>query len=439
MIRKAASMRLRKTWASQHSALAIGVAVIVVFAAAVVFGLNATHGMPLADRKTVKAAFTDVGGLVEGDDVRVGSSRVGYVEDIRIENGQAVALLEIDDESMKIYRNASATTASVGARSALGQKFVDLYVGSSDAGELSENEVIPQRETRGAQEISELFNVFDPPTRKGTATVLRELGGGMGGHERDFNDLLRTAPDALPALGKVSRSLTVHDGADLAALLSSADQLVTRFHGRQQEMADLTRQMGTTLQAVAVDGGTALEGTLREAPEALRAARSAFTSLAKPLRDTKVAAAALQPGAEALGDATPDLRKVFTDGVKPLRKIPGVSAKAKPAVTALNGLMRDARPLGQRLVRTVTWSATPLAVLAPYSSEIANFFTAGTSALSQGDSAGHWLRIYVVPRAESVSGVLPIDDPTVHRNAYPEPGQAARDSAGSPLNGGQPR
>lgn len=437
MIGKATSMRLRKTWDSPRSALALGVAVIVVFATAVVFGLNATHGMPLAQRKTVKAAFTNVGGLVEGDDVRVASSRVGYVEDILIENGQAVAMLKIDDESMKIYRDASATTASVGARSALGQKFVDLDVGSSGAGELSEHEVIPQRETRGAQEISELFNVFDAPTRKGSATALRELGGGMGGHEKDFSDLLRTAPAALPALGTVSRSLTANGGADLTALLSSADTLVARFHGRQQEMADLTRQLGTTLQAMAVDGGEPLEETLTVSPEALRAARGAFTSLAKPLRDTKIAAAGLRPGAEALGDATADLRGVFTDGVRPLRKVPGVSVKAQPAVTALTGLMGDARPLAQRLVRTLDWSATPLAVLAPYSAEIANFFTAGTNALSQGDGAGHWLRIYVVPRVESVSGVLPIDDPTVNRNAYPAPGQAAQDSAG-PVKGGQP-
>lgn len=435
-MRKASSMRLRKAWVSRRSAMMIGLTVVAVFAGSVVFGLNATHGMPLAPRKTVKAAFPDVGGLVEGDDVRIASSRVGYVEDIVIDDGQAVAVLQIDDEDMKIYRNASAATASVGARSALGQKFVDLDVGSSDAGELSDDEVIPQRKTRGAQEISELFNVFDAPTRKSTASLLRELGGGMAGREGDFSDLLRTAPDALPALGTVSRSLAVRDGADLAGLLSSADTLASRFQGRQAEIANLTRQLGTTLNALAVDGGRPMEDTLKVAPDALREARGAFTALAQPLADTKAAAKSLRPGAEALGSAVPDLRAVFTEGVEPLGKVPGVSKKAEPAVTELTSVMKDARPLAARLVDTVNWSATPLAVLAPYSAEIADFFTAGAGALSQGDSAGNWLRIYVVPRAESVAGTLPIEDPTVHRNAYPAPGEAARDSASSPLQRG---
>lgn len=421
-----AAMGLRKTWDSPRTALIIGISVILVFTGAVVFGLNATHGMPLAPRKTIKAAFTDVGGLVEGDDVRIASSRVGYVDDILIENGQAVAVLEIDDETMKIYRNATATTASVGARSALGQKFVDLDVGSPDAGELAEGQVIARRDTRGAQEISELFNVFDERTRKASGSVLRELGGGMAGRERDMRDLLASAPDALPALGEVSRSLTVHDGADLAKLLESADTLSARFHGRQSEIADVTRDLGTTLQALSVDGGQPVADTLRTAPGALRAARRALSSLEEPLHDTQVAAAALQPGAEALGRAVPDLRGVFTEGVGPLRKVPGVSAKAKPAVEGLSGLMTDARPLARRLERTLKSSAQTLAVLAPYSAEISHFFTAGAGALSQGDAAGHWLRIYVVPRVESVSGVLPVDDPTVNRNAYPAPGGQPR-------------
>lgn len=437
MIRKASSMRLRKAWDSSQSATIIGLAVIVLFTGAVVFGLNATHGMPLAPRKTVKAAFTNVSGLVGGDDVRIASSRVGYVEDIVIENGQAVAVLEIDDEDIKIYRNASAATASVGARSALGQKFVDLDVGTPEAGELADDGVIPQRETRGAQEISELFNVFDAETRWASASTLRELGGGMADREKDFGALLSTAPDMLPALGTVSRSLASRDGADLTGLLTSAEQLASRFRGRQNEIADLTRQMGTTLEAMAVDDGKPMEDTLQRAPGALKAARGAFTALSQPLADTRAAARTLRPGADALGQAVPDLWGLLTEGVKPLRKVPDVSAKAQPAVTELTGMMADARPLAKRLVHTTNWAATPLAVLAPYSAEISHFFTAATGALSQGDSAGHWLRIYVVPRAESLSGTLPIDDPTVQRNAYPAPGQAERDSASTPLKGGR--
>lgn len=429
-------MGLRKAFWSQRAAWMIGVAVTVLFASAVLFGLNATHGMPLAPRKTLKAAFHDLNGLVVGDDVRIASTRVGYVDDIRVEGGRAVAILKIDDENMRVFRNATAANASVGARSALGQKFVDLDPGSHETGELDNGALIPERATRGAHEISELFDVFDDPTRRATGSVLRELGGGLGGHERDLHDSLRAAPHVLPDLGAVSRSLAVRDGQDLTGLLHSADSLTSRFQNRQQELAGLTEQLDVSLNAMAVDGGKPVEDILRRAPGTLREARGALDALNRPLVHTEKAASVLRPGAESLGAATPDLRGVLREGVPPLAKVPGVARTGQPAVTELTGVMDDARPVAAQLVDTANRAATPLSVLAPYSGEIANYFTLASSALSHGDSAGNWLRIYLVPHPESVSGTVPVKDPTVSRNPYPEPGQAARDSARAPIQGG---
>lgn len=429
-------MRLRKAVMSGKTALLIGTVVVLVFAGSVAFGLNATHGMPFAERKTVKATFEDVGGLIEGDDVRIASSRVGYVEDIRIENGKAVAILKIDDENRKIYRDASATTASVGARSALGQKFVDLNPGTPEAGELPPGKVIPKRKTRGANEITALFNVFDRRTRQAAGSTLRQFGGGLAGRQQDLRDVLRTAPSMLPALGTVSESLAARDGADLTAMLSSTDRLASRFTGREQEIADLMRQLGSTMDAVAADNGTQVAEILERSPRALDEATSAFDALAQPLADSESAMRDLRPGAEALGDATADLRGVFREGVEPLRKVPGVADKAVPAVDDLTGVMADARPLASQLVDTTSDAAVPLSVLAPYRGEISTFFTRAASALSQGDAAGNWLRIYLVPRSESVLGTVPIKDPTVSRNPYPGPGEAGNDSASLPGEGG---
>src|SRR5687767_9582790 len=101
----------------------VGVVLLVLFGGAVFFGLNATHGMPLVERKEVKVAFEDLSGLNVGDDVRISSTRVGYVDAIELEDGRAVAVLKLDDAQTEIYENARA--ARVSDRSGLGQKFVD--------------------------------------------------------------------------------------------------------------------------------------------------------------------------------------------------------------------------------------------------------------------------------------------------------------------------
>ena len=112
----------------------IGLTTLGTFIAAMIFALNATHGSPVKERTTVEAEFANVAGLMVGDDVRIASTRVGYVEEMKIDDGQAVLVLQLDDPERKVYADA---TAAVTDRSGFGQKFVNLDPGSPGAGELT--------------------------------------------------------------------------------------------------------------------------------------------------------------------------------------------------------------------------------------------------------------------------------------------------------------
>lgn len=426
---------LRKALGSRSMSMLIGLTVVVLFVLSVVFAFRAQYGVPGAATTMVRASFDEVGSLRVGDDVRIASARVGSVDTIQYVDGRAVTTLKLDGER-PVYRDSSAATASVGARSALGQKFVDLDPGNEASGELGDDAVIPQRETRGAQEVSDLFNVFDPPTRTALGSTLREVGGGLAGHSQDLRDAFATSPRMLPDLGTVSRSLTPDGGRDLVGLLGSADTLAGRFNGREQEIAALTTSLNSTLDGVAVDGAAPLRDTLQKAPDTLRDAKVALDSLTPALADTRSAVTVVRPGAAALGQATPDVRGVLRDAVPPLGKVPGVSQKAEPAVEQLTGLMTDARPLTPRLVHTLRDAAPLLRDIAPFSPEISQFFTNATSALGDGDAAGHWLRFFPIVAPESVSGVVPVPDPTVARDADPAPGELEQDRKANPLLGG---
>ncbi|WP_239029127.1 MlaD family protein [Pseudonocardia acidicola] len=383
-----------------------------------------------------KAAFDEVGSLRVGDDVRIASARVGSVDSIQYVNGRAVVTMKLDGVR-PVYRNSSAMAASVGARSALGQKFVDLDPGSKEAGVLGPDDVIPQRATRGAQEVTDLFNVFDAPTRSALGSTLREVGGGLAGHSQDLRDAFAAAPHVLPDLGTVSRSLTADGGDDLVGLLKSADTLSARFAGQEQQISSLVTNLSATLDGVAVDGAKPFEQTLQKAPDTLAEAKAALDALSPTLADTRTAVTDLRPGAEALGQATPDVRGFLREAVPPLDKVPGVADKAEPAVDQLTGLMADARPLTPRLTQTLRDAAPLLASVAPYSPEISHFFTNVTSALNNGDAAGHWLRIFPIFSSETLSGTVPVPDPTVARDADPAPGQLEQDRKPNPLLGGR--
>ena len=426
---------LRKAFASKSLAVVIGLVVVLLFTASLVFAFRAQYGLPGATTTMVKAAFDEVGSLRVGDDVRIASARVGSVDGIDYVDDRAVVTMKLEGER-PVYRDSTATAASVGARSALGQKFVDLDPGSADAGLLGPNDVVPHRETQGAQEVSDLFNVFDPDTRTATGTTLREVGGGLAGHSNDLRDIFSTAPHLLPDLGTVSQSLSTNDGNDLVGLLQSADALTSRFAGQEQHISSLVQNLSTTFDGIAVDGAKPFQDTLHKAPDTLGEARAALDDLTPTLTDTRVAVTDVRPGAESLGQATPDVRGVLREAVTPLDKVPGVTDKAKPAVDDLTGLMTDARPLTPRLAQTLRDAAPLLADVEPFSPEISQFFTNVTSALSNGDEAGHWLRIFPIVSSESLSGALPVEDPTVARNADPEPGELGQDVKPTPLLGG---
>ncbi|MGH3433935.1 MAG: MlaD family protein, partial [Thermocrispum sp.] len=159
----------------------------------------------------------------------------------------------------------------------------------------------------------------------------------------------------------------------------------------------------------------------------------ALTSLRQPLADTAVAMSEFAPGAKALGAATPDLRGVLREGVGPLKKVPPVADQAKPTVDGLRKVLDDARPLAPQLARTFANARQPVEYMSPYAPEVALFFKYLRQSLQYGSKelGGNWLRVMPIFRPENLSGAIPVTDPTVHRNAYPAPGEAARDRADS--------
>ncbi len=404
--------------------LLIGILGLGLYAA-----LFASAGLPGTPETLVKARFADVGGLRVGDDVREASVRVGRVQSIEVEGDHALVTLRIADDT-QVYRDARA---AVWARSGLGQNFVELDRGDSTAGNLGDS-VITTDQTVPPSQLDDLLNVLDAKTRKSLGGTLREVGGGMEGRSQQLADALGAAPDLLADLGTVSDTLSASD-AELPELLDATRDMSSRFRGHEDEVASLLGNMDDTLSAVAVDQGKPLDQTLREAPAALSETRHALDNLEQPLADLRAAAADLRTGSAALGRSTGDLRVSLRDGAKTLRAVPAVSKQAEPALGDLTEMLVDARPLVDRLAYTFNITDGPAAYMAPYAPELSQFFDYWHSANGSGDVSGHYLRLGVVVRPESVDGVLPFADPLTHRNPYPAPGQAQQDRAPGAIGG----
>jgi phospholipid/cholesterol/gamma-HCH transport system substrate-binding protein len=401
----------------------------VVFAAAIALLAIALHSktsIPGQQSRLARANFSNVGPLKVHDDVRYHQVRVGQVLAIHANGDHATILMQLDPDK-PVYNNAKA--AIVNERSGLGQLYVEVSPGTPNAGIRPSDKPIPESRTDGAHQLLGLLQVLKKPTRTALAASVQQLGGGLANHAKDLRDFTSKAPHLLPDLGTTSLALAHNHGKDLTSMLHSLDDLSDAFAGQQRSLTTLAGQLDTTFSALNVDNGKPLSDTLDLAPSTLVDLRGALHDLQQPLNTTTEATKKIRPGAKDLAGSTPDLLGVLREGQTPLHKVPRVAKEAVPAVGDLTTVLHDARPVAPKITQAVDRAHTPLGVLAPYSPEIAKWFSYASSALGSGDQAGHWLRVELQASTQTLDGILPITDPLKQGNtdAYPKPGQSPKE------------
>ncbi|WP_084956399.1 MCE family protein [Thermoactinospora rubra] len=136
---------------------------------------------------TVTATFDDVSGLLEGDQVKIAGAPVGQVQSIRVVDGRAEVVLEVDEK----VRVPADSQAAVRWRNTVGQRVVYLLPGTA-------RQMLPPggRITRTASvvDIGELVSDLGPLTRSLDPEQINQLltaaAKSLHGNERNLPRLL---------------------------------------------------------------------------------------------------------------------------------------------------------------------------------------------------------------------------------------------------------
>jgi len=411
-----------------------GVVTLLLLIGVAVLGGIVQRGGALPGRSYtyVTADFADVGILKPGKEVRQNGTRVGQVSSIEYTAERTARVVMRLEGSYAVHQDA---TAAIGNVSALGKKYVILDMGTAAAGPMAEDAVIPVSRTERAQALEDIVADLDKPTLLALNGALGTLSDGLGGHSEDLNGFLASSPQMLDDLGTVA-SAAAGDRADVPGLLRSADTLVSRFQGREDELRSMVRNTNQTIKALDVDRGQALEETIAGLPASLVEAKKALDTLYAPLGDAEVAVKNLRSGGNALGTATPSLRGFLRTSPSTLDKVAAVAKVAEPAVVDLTGTVEYAGPLVPRLTRAVGSLAGLLEPFAPYANDTGRFFAQNAllSGTLQGDESKHYFAaLLTAPGAFSLAGV---PDPLYRSEAYPKPGTAYNHATRTDNRGG---
>lgn len=371
----------------RREVVARGAVVLVLVAAVAVVALVLVRG---GGDYEVDARFVNAGNLVDGNLVTVSGEQVGKVEDIRLsDDGQAVARLTIDAGYAPL-REGTRAVVRKRSLSSIANDVIELQLGQGDAPDIGEGGTIPAINTESDVPLDEVFNTFDPVARvavKKTFKLFRDLNRGEEDRARAAFQYLN------PALSSSSRLLAELDRnkPDLERFITATAALTTDLSARDDDLAGLVRNLGTTMRALATERES-LGSALDQLPTFLRRTNTTFVNLRASLDDLDPLVTAAEPvvrdklrplfaelrpfaaGAETtVRDLSRTIRRAGADNdlVELLQRQPAVDRIANREAER-NGKEREGAFPAMR--RAAQGASPQLAFLRPYSVDAVGWF-----------------------------------------------------------------
>jgi phospholipid/cholesterol/gamma-HCH transport system substrate-binding protein len=198
-----------------------------------------------------RARFTDVTGVLPGDDVRIAGVRVGSVTGVRVADN-TVADNTVAELSFRIDQPVTlpkSVHATIRYRNLVGQRYVALAEGPGGGGTLPPDGLIPLSQTSPALDLTELFGGFRPlftalsPQDVNSLAyeviqVLQGEAGTVTGLLQHTASLATALADRDAVIGQVI--------ANLSAVLSTVD-------GERSTLSDTISQLQQFVSGLAAD------------------------------------------------------------------------------------------------------------------------------------------------------------------------------------------
>ena len=206
-----------------------GIIGVVLAILVIAIGLQPERLIQWATAIRYQALFSEAGGLTQGNDVTVSGIKVGTVDKISLDNGDALVDFTIAGK----YALGSDTTAHIQTGTLLGERV--LALNSEGSGTLDPRQVIPTSRTSSPYSLTDAVNEFTANTAGTDTESLNQ----------SFDTLSATLDQVAPQLGptfdglsRVSRSLN-NRNASLAELLKTAGDVTGILSERSEKVNTL--------------------------------------------------------------------------------------------------------------------------------------------------------------------------------------------------------
>jgi virulence factor Mce-like protein len=377
-----------------------------------------------------RVSFTNADQLATQADVRIAGVSVGRViaKSLDPVGNRTIATIQLDNKYAPVRSNARAILRQ---KTILGETYVELTPGTPTAAAVPDNGLLSRGQVQPAVQLDEIFNAFDPSTRRAFQQWQQELAQAVKGNDQNLNDVLGNLPIFVADATDITRVLDIEHAATVNLLRNGG----TVFAALSQNQAALRNVItsGEATFAETAANNQALADTFHVFPEFLTQSRLTMARLKTFSLDTDPLVKQLLPVARDLGPTltsvqqlSPDLQHLFAN-LDPLITVSrtGLPATAE-ILRALNHAGCEQRCLLPALGAFLEQLNPVLGWLSIHQPLISDFISDGAAGLAAhtisvgGGGTGHYLRQFGPVGPETLS-LSPTRDPNNRGNNYPPP------------------
>jgi phospholipid/cholesterol/gamma-HCH transport system substrate-binding protein len=346
---------------------------------------------------TYSLIFQNAGQLVTGDEVQIGGVPAGSVQDIELtHNNQAKVTVKVDKPYAPLHEGTTAVIRSP-SLSGVASRFISITPGPNFKPKLGSGATLTTDNTTSIVDLDQLFNTFDPRTRRALQQVIQGSATQYAGKEKLANLTAHYFSPALATTTQVADEIA-SDNKAFTDFLVNTSNLVTALSARRDQLTQLVSNTGQTASAVAAQSGS-LSQALGVLPDTLRQGNTTFVDLRAALGDLDKLVAASKVGTKGLAPFLKQLRPVVTEAtptVHRLRQIiyqPGPSNDLTDQLRQLPQLARLTSVDFPRAVTTLRQSQPIIEFLRPYAPDLVGFLRDFGQGAAPYDANGHYVRV----------------------------------------------
>lgn len=370
--------------------LAVGaLALVVLIVAYIVFagGGGATY----------KLEFAEADQLVRGNQVQVGGVPVGSVTNIELTHDfKAIVTIHVDSSLTPLHAGTTAQVR-VPSLSSVANRYIALSLGPNNAPTLAAGTKLPASVTKPVTDLDQLFNTFNPQTRKGLQQFIQGTAEQYVGASKDLAGATEYFAPSLTATDHFFAEL-VRDQATFTKFLVETAKAVTTIGARGPQLSSLIENANTTFTAAGEEQSNLARG-LKELPVALRQGNRTFAELPATFGALKKLVDASKPTVQPLSRLFTKLEPLLKTATPVVKNFalsfnrPGPNNDLTDYVNALPQLAKVLETGTPAAVRSLQESIPITAFFGPYSPDLEGTLRNFGQTSAYYDATGHYARV----------------------------------------------